>query len=84
MTTPEWLAQRDGQLRPGVNADTYLVRLSGAPQYRLAVVPAGGQFTCAVTQTNNGKRLDSGSTHPTAEAALQCGLDELGKTLGWL
>jgi hypothetical protein len=57
--------------------------LSGSPQYRLDVIPAKGRFTCAVTQSVNGKRLDPGTDHVTAEEALQAGLHKLREALGW-
>jgi hypothetical protein len=31
----------------------------------------------------NGRRLDSGTIHPTAEDAYRGGLEELRKVLGW-
>jgi len=84
MTTPDWLTQRDGALRPGLNPSIRLVMLSGHPQYKLMVVPSQGQFACAITQTVNGKRLDSGAAvQPTIEAALTTGLEELRVKLGW-
>jgi hypothetical protein len=83
MTTPDWLELREGDLRPGPNDSTFLVMVGGAPLYRLTATPAGGQFTCAVAQTNNGKRLDAGVKYPTKDAALRGGLVELRGKLGW-
>jgi hypothetical protein len=59
------------------------VTLDGTPQYRLDALPAKGRFTCAVVQTNNGKRLDGGKDYATREAALAGGLEELRERLGW-
>jgi hypothetical protein len=84
MTTPEWITKHDGQLKSGTARNTWFVVLDGTPQYRLFVTPAGGTFTCAVTQTNSGKRLDSSATYATPDAALAGGLNDLGKALGWL
>jgi hypothetical protein len=83
MTPPEWLSTRDGGLNAGLNNRTWLVMLSGHPQYRLVATPARGKFTCVVTQTNNGKRLDAGADYPSLENALKGGLDELRAKLGW-
>lgn len=81
--TPEWLKIRGGELTPGINHATWLLLLDGSPQYKLVVVPAKGGFSCAVIQTNNGRRLDKAASGPTTEAALQAGLAELRETLGW-
>ena len=83
ITTPDWLSLRGGKIRPGVNADTWLILLSNMQEYAAVVAPAAGKFTCAVTLRNNGRRLDKGTVYPTAEAALQGGLDELKQSLGW-
>ena len=83
VTTPDWLTRHDAELRAGLSELTTLVLLAGSPQYKLAVVPAKGKFTCAVVQTVNGRRLDKGTEYPTANAALAGGLEELRQTLGW-
>ncbi len=83
MNTPAWLAARDGAFRPGVMAQTWIVILAGEPMYRLFATTACGQFTCAITQTNNGHRLDGGKTYPSIDAALAGGLEELREKLGW-
>lgn len=80
VTTPDWLTQRGGELRSG---KAWLVCLSGEPQYLLVPTPAAGKFSCRVTQTINGERLDSGSTYPSVEDAVRGGLDDLRKALGW-
>lgn len=83
MTVPEWLTKRDGALKPGIRTDVQFVLISGAPQYRLDVRPAVGTYSCAVTQTVNGKQLGDGSVYPTADAALTGGLEQLRNKLGW-
>jgi hypothetical protein len=83
MTVPDWLKIRDGGLVKGLNDRTWLVGTGGAPNYRIEVLPAKGQFTCAILQTNNGKRLDEGKVYPTSDAALAGGLEELRGKLGW-
>jgi hypothetical protein len=83
MTAPDWLTARNGALTQGLGPNTMLVTLDGHPQWRLDALPAKGQFTCAVLQTNNGRRLDEGKNYPTRDAALAGGLDELRAKLGW-
>lgn len=83
MTTPDWLAEHDAALRPGVGVGTWLVMVGGEPFYRLTVAPAKNEFTCDVVQSNNGQRRDRGGTAATAAAALQSGLDDLRAALGW-
>jgi hypothetical protein len=83
MTAPDWLTARGGGLAPGLSDNVWLVTLDGHPQWRLDELPARGRFTCAVIQTNNGRRLDGGKAYPTQEAALTGGLEELRAHLGW-
>lgn len=83
MTTPDWLAARNGAVVQGLSEKTILVTLGGEPMWRLDALPAGGNFTVAVLQTNSGKRMDDGRTYPTMAAALAGGLDELRSKLGW-
>jgi hypothetical protein len=81
---PDWLAPHDGSLKPGVQHETTFVMVGGQPLYKLEVRPAAGQFTCAVTNTVNGKRLDDAKTTcPSADAALAGGLEQLRNALGW-
>ena len=82
-TTPDWLSLRGGELRRGLSDRSWLILLAGTQQYQVVITPAGGKFSCAVTQLNNGKRLDKGTLYPTAEAAFQGGLEELKHALGW-
>jgi len=84
MTVPDWLAKRDGTLRPGVQPDMLFVLIGGAPQYKVEARPAAGKYECAVQQSVNGKRLDDPKlTYPSTDAALAGGLDQLRATLGW-
>ena len=83
MTAPDWLTARNGGLAKGLADNVLPVTLDGHPQWRLDALPARGRFTCAVVQTNNGKRLDGGREYPTRDAALAGGLDELRTHLGW-
>ena len=83
MTAPDWLTARTGGLVKGINERTWLVTLNGNPMWRLDVGPSKGQYTCAVLQTNSGKRLDEGKDYPSQEAAFAGGLEELRAKLGW-
>jgi hypothetical protein len=67
-----------------VNSETRFVLVSSAPLYKLEVRPAEGQYTCTVTETASGRRLDSGdSTYGTFDEALEGGLEQLRERLGW-
>jgi hypothetical protein len=70
-------------LAPTNNGNSLLVMLDQEPQYLLVPTPVAGKFGCSVTQTVNGKRLDSGASHATLEDALRGGLEDLRKALGW-
>ena len=83
MNALEWLTQRNGSLRPGLNGSTLLVILDGQPLYQLVAVPAAGATTCVVTQTTNGKRLDAQKRYASNADALAGGLEELREQLGW-
>ncbi len=80
---PDWLVKRGGSLQPGAYGDVRFVMFEGAPQYKLATVPVGGKYGCAITQTINGKRIESTAIADTPERAIQGGLEDLRKALGW-
>ena len=83
MTPPDWLTRHDGQLRLAPGGRTWLVFFDDAPHYQLVPSPANGRYTCGITQTENGKRIDKETTYPTADEALRGGLEELRSFLGW-
>ncbi len=83
MTAPDWLVTRVGGIVPGLNERTWTVTVNGNPLYKMVAVPAKGKFTCAITQTNNGKRIDKGVEYTSLNDALQGGLNELRERLGW-
>jgi hypothetical protein len=83
VATPDWLAKRGGMLQPSTQVGTWLVSLDGSPQYRLVPVPAAGKYSCQVTQTVNGRRLEGSGTYPSIEDAIRGGLADLRKALGW-
>jgi hypothetical protein len=83
VTTPTWLTQRGGDLRPSKDSLSASVYFAGQLQYVLVPVPAKGQHACRVTETINGRRLESAKTYATADLALQGGLDDLREKLGW-
>jgi hypothetical protein len=81
---PDWLALRTGTLKPGVRPETQFVLIGGQPLYKLEARPASGKFTCAVSNTVNGKRLDDASTiYINAQEAFKGGLEQLRAKLGW-
>ena len=83
VTTPDWLARHDCQLRLVEHGAAWAVYLGNEPQYLLQLVPVAGKHGCKVTQTINGRRLDNGTAHATPEEALQAGLEDLRRYLGW-
>jgi hypothetical protein len=83
MTAPDWLTKRDAVLRAGPGGHGVFVAFAGSPQYRLDVRPAAGKFACEVTQAVNGRRVDDGTTYPSAADALTGGLNQLREKLGW-
>jgi hypothetical protein len=83
VTTPDWLTRHSGEVRGSRDAHSWLVYFGGEPQYLLQPLPAAGQFSCRVSQTINGRRLDGGAVYPTQEDAVRGGLEDLRKALGW-
>lgn len=83
MATPDWVAQRGGEVRHGKDGTSASVYFAGQLQYVLVPVPAKGQHACRVTETINGRRVDGGNTYPSAAEALRGGLEELRAHLGW-
>ncbi len=83
VTTPEWLAQRGGELKAGADGHAWTVLFGKEPQYLLTPLPARGKYACKVKQTVNGRHLEGGDTYATAEDAVRGGLEDLRKALGW-
>jgi hypothetical protein len=83
LTAPDWLTRHDGTVKLGSDGLTWYVLLGDKPLYALVPRPADDEYTTLVKQTNNGKILATTKPAPTAEAALQAGLEELRKALGW-
>lgn len=84
MTAPDWLTRHGGSLRPGVDGRSYFVYFAEKPQYEVTPVPAAaGKHGCEVRQTVNGRRMDGTGTYASAESAIEGGLEELRKSLGW-
>lgn len=83
LPAPEWLTRRDGSLREGLTDNVRIVSQDGHPQFRLSVVPAGGQFICGIVQLINGRRMDGGRKWKTPDEAFEGGMTELRAKLGW-
>jgi hypothetical protein len=83
VTTPDWLAKHGGELQTAADGVGCMVIFDGQPQYFVLPRPAAGRFGCQVTQTINGKRLESGANYPTAADSVRGGLEDLRKELGW-
>ncbi|NBO92492.1 MAG: hypothetical protein EBV06_09325 [Planctomycetia bacterium] len=83
LTTPDWLSLRGGELKPGPDGCSASVYFAGQLQYVLLGVPAKGKHACRISETINGRRIESGSVYDTALAALNGGLKDLRDHLGW-
>lgn len=83
LPAPEWLSLHGGEVRLGKDALSAAVYFAGQLQYVLVPVPAKGKHACRVTETVNGRRLDSGVVYETRDAALQGGLEDVRQALGW-
>jgi len=80
---PEWLTQRGGTLVHNAVAYSVSVFFAGQLQYVLIAVPAKGKHACRISETINGRRVESATTYDSAEAALAGGLNDLRAVLGW-
>ena len=81
--TPDWLTHHGGELRANPDGQSYVVYFGGEPQYVLRPSPVRGKFGCHVTQTINGKRLESGAAHPTAGRRRPRRTRRPAQGLGW-
>lgn len=84
LQSPDWLKRRGGDMVLGTDQKTWFLEMNNQPLYRLVPVPVQGKFGCAITQTNNGKRIPSETLAENKEGALQGGLQDLAKYLGWV
>jgi len=82
-TTPDWLSLRGGELKPGLDGRSASVYFAGQLQYVLLTVPAKGKHACRISETINGRRVESGAVYDTTTDALQGGLNDLRAKLGW-
>jgi hypothetical protein len=83
VAAPEWLTRHGGGLRLGPDGLSWFVLLDGEPQYQLVPRPAVGKYWCEVTQTINGRLIESPGTYASADEAVAGGLEALRKALGW-
>lgn len=81
--TPEWLRKRGGELKLGSDGGTWFALIGGQPLYSLTTTPVGAQHGPVIRQTNNGRRFESTGVFPSTDTAIEGGLEELRKTLGW-
>jgi hypothetical protein len=81
--TPEWLTKHNGSLEAGPDGRSWVVVFDQQPQYVLRPLPAAAKYGCQVMQSINGRRLESGGTYPSLDEAIQGGLEDLRKALGW-
>ena len=84
LAAPDWLNKRGCTLKLGSDGKTWYVLLGEQPQYSLSPTPVGEKHGCVVKQTNNGRRLESAGAFASNEEAMQSGLNDLGKALGWV
>jgi hypothetical protein len=83
MQTPAWLTQHDGALKLASDRELWIVHISAKPQYTLRTVPVQGKYGCAIKQINNGQTIESSGAYPSAQEAIQGGLEDLRRALGW-
>jgi hypothetical protein len=83
VTAPEWLKAHGGDLKPSKDGHTWMVFFFNQPQYLLEPLPAAGKFSCRVSQTVNGKRLEGKGVYTGRDEAVQGGLEDLRNVLGW-
>jgi hypothetical protein len=81
--TPDWLQLRGGELRHNQAAHSVSVFFDGQLQYLLVALPAKGKHTCRISETINGRRIESPTVYDSPQAALEGGLNDLRGTLGW-
>jgi hypothetical protein len=80
---PDWLSKHGGHLQPAANGHGVMVYFDNEPQYFIIVRPVAGRFGREVTQTINGKRLESNRIYDTDGEAIRGGLEDLRDALGW-
>ena len=83
VSTPDWLARHSGELRGNPDGESYAVYFGTELEYLLRLFPVQGKYSCRVKQSVNGKHLEGGAPHPTADDAVRGGLEDLHKALGW-
>lgn len=83
ITTPDWLQKRGGQIRPHYDGRCWVVVFEGQPQYVLRPIPAAGKHGCEVEQMINQRRVETSAIYGSAAEAINGGLNDLRKVLGW-
>lgn len=82
-TTPDWLALRGGELKLGKDGRSTSIYFAGQLQYVLQAFPAQGKYACRISETVNGRRLESNTVYESTLDALHGGLNDLRSKLGW-
>lgn len=80
---PEWFTRRGGKLVLGSDHATWFAILAQQWEYSLNLVPVQGKFACVIRQANNGRQVAVSTAVASADEALQAGMEELRKALGW-
>jgi hypothetical protein len=83
LTAPDWLVQHGGKVRLGSDGQTWFISFSDHMDYSLTVTPVADKFGPVLRLTTNGRRFETPGAFGTREEALQAGLEELRKQLGW-
>jgi len=83
VATPDWLTKHGGEVRASKDQRRYVVYFAKEPQYVVEVVPVAGKFGTRVMQTINGRRIESNKVFSSVIEAVEGGLDNLRKHLGW-
>jgi hypothetical protein len=83
MNVPEWVRRHGAALMESTDGRTWFLLIGDQPMYKLRPTPVKGRHGCAITQSNNSKRIPSDSLADSPDGALQAGLEDLGKYLGW-
>jgi hypothetical protein len=83
MLTLDWLQVRQAEIKPSANGQSWLLYQGGQFLYAIVALPADGQYTNKIMESNNGNQIQKGKIFSTSLEALNGGLEELREYLGW-